>query len=177
MRIISALLLHHALAFSLGGVAQQPPPALPAITPPNHFHFAGDWECDGTFKNGKVHRARFALNSILDGRWLEMTEQDVQPATGYSAKYLIGYDPQHKRLIEFDANTFGAAVYYSEQGWSDTHLTMTSPPSHESNTGYAADRFVYSIIGQDRFTVDWQISKTAVLDWIQSDHLACKRRS
>jgi hypothetical protein len=34
----------------------------------------------------------------------------VEPATGYVAKYLIGYDTEHKKLVEFDANNFGAAL-------------------------------------------------------------------
>jgi hypothetical protein len=101
----------------------------------------------------------------------------LQPATGYSAKYLIAYDTQRKRLVEFDANTFGAATYASEDGWQNHVLTMTSPISQEVGVSYAANRFLYSITGQDTFTVDWQISKTAVLNWTQSDHLACRRRT
>jgi len=104
------------------------------------------------------------------------TEQDIQPATGYLAKYLIGYDPQQKHLVEFDANNFGAAVYSSEQGWQDHVLTKTSPVSEDVKAPYAANRFLYSSTGPDAFTVDWQISKAAALNWTPADHLACKRR-
>jgi len=54
---------------------------------------------------------------------------------------------------------------------------MVSPVSQDPAASYAANRFLYSVTGPDTFTVDWQISKTAALDWIQSDHLACKRRT
>jgi hypothetical protein len=101
----------------------------------------------------------------------------VQPATGYLAKYLIGYDAQQKRLVEFDANNFGAATYSSEEGWRDGRLTMVSPVTQDPTASYVANRFLYSISGPDTFTVDWQISRTAALEWIQSDHLACKRRT
>ncbi|MFY9746319.1 MAG: hypothetical protein WA891_13890 [Acidobacteriaceae bacterium] len=114
---------------------------------------------------------------ILDGKWIELSEQDVAPATGYTAKYLIGYDAQQKRLVEFDANNFGAATYSSEAGWRDGTLTMVSPVVQDPTAAYVANRFLYSITGPDTFTVDWQISKTAALDWIPSDHLACKRRT
>ncbi len=127
--------------------------------PPDGFQFAGTWDCEGAFRNAKVHKATFTGTTILGGKWLELTEQDIQPATGYLAKYLIGYDPQQKHLVEFDANNFGAAVYSSEQGWQDHVLTKTSPVSEDVKAPYAANRFLYSSTGPDAFTVDWQISK------------------
>jgi hypothetical protein len=102
--------------------------------------------------------------------------QDVEPATGYLAKYLIGYDSQQKHLVEFDANNFGAATYTSAEGWQNHVLTMTSPISADAKAPYAANRFLYSVTGANAFTVDWQISKTAILSWTAADHLACKQR-
>jgi hypothetical protein len=145
--------------------------------PPGNFQFTGTWDCEGTFGNKTVHKSVFTGSSILGGKWLELTEQDTQPATGYLAKYLIGYDPQEKHLVEFDANNFGAAVYSSDLGWQANVLTMTSPISQDAKAKYVANRFLYSVTGQDTFTVDWQISRTANLQWQQADHLACKRRA
>ncbi len=143
--------------------------------PEGGFRFNGTWDCEGAFRNAKPHKSIFTGTTILHSKWLELTEQDVQPATGYVAKYLIGYDAQQKSLVEFDANNFGAATYASHEGWQNRVLTMTSPISQDTKASYAANRFMYSITGPDTFTVDWQISKTAVLDWVQGDHLACKR--
>jgi hypothetical protein len=56
---------------------------------------AGTWSCQGAFNNKKT-----------------------EPASGYVAKYFIGYDPRQKQLVEFDANTFEAGVYASETGSS-----------------------------------------------------------
>jgi hypothetical protein len=144
---------------------------------PEGFQFVGAWDCEGTFRNTKVHKAVFTGTLILGGKWLELTEQDVEPVTGYLAKYLIGYDPRQKRLVEFDANNFGAATYTSEDGWQNHVLTMTSPISDDPKAPYAGDRFLYSITGLNTFSVDWQISKTATLNWTQADHLTCKRRA
>jgi len=104
----------------------QTSPALLAV-PAGNFHFNGTWDCTGSFRGGKTHRATFTGTTILGGKWLELTEQDIEPATGYLAKYLIGYDSQQKRLVEFDANNFGAAIYSSIDGWKNDVLTMTSP--------------------------------------------------
>ena len=144
--------------------------------PPDGFQFTGSWNCEGNFGKGKIHKSAFTGAVILGGKWVELTEQDIEPATGYLAKYLIGYDPQQKRIVEFDANNFGAAVYSSEEGWQDHVLTMTSPVSQDTQAPYAANRFLYSITGKDEFTVNWQISKSANLAWVPGDHLVCKRK-
>ena len=146
------------------------------VMPPGGFRFTGTWDCAGMFRNAKVHKSTFTGVTTLADKWLQLTEQDVEPATGYIAEYLIGYDPQQERLVEFDANNFGAATYSSDTGWQSDSLTMTSPVSQDRKGTYAANRFLYSIKGQNTFTVDWQISKTAALDWVQADHLACQRR-
>lgn len=149
----------------------------PSPLPPQDFQFAGTWDCEGSFRNAQVHKSTFTGAIVVGGKWLQLTEQDVQPATGYIAEYLIGYDAEQKRLVEFDANNFSAATYSSEEGWKGGVLTMTSPVSRNEKAPYAANRFVYSIAGGDSFTVDWQISKTQALDWVGADHLACRRRA
>jgi hypothetical protein len=175
MQVIgSALFLLCSLAFTATLPAQEKP--LVAI-PADGFQFTGTWDCEGAFGNGKVHKSIFTGAVILDGKWLELTEKDVQPATGYLAKYLIGYDSQQKHLVEFDANNFGASTYVSEDGWQNSVLTLTSSISQDAKTPYVANRFLYSVTGQDTFTMAWQVSKTAALNWVQADHLACKRRA
>ena len=144
---------------------------------PDGFQFTGSWDCQGNFGNGKIHRSAFTGSVILGGKWIELSEQDIEPATGYLARYLIGYDPQQKRIIEFDANNFGAATYASKEGWQDHVLTMTSPLSQDTQAPYAANRFLYSITGKDEFTVDWQITKTGNSAWTPGDHLVCKRKA
>lgn len=118
----------------------------------------------------------YAGTTILGGKWLELSEADLEPSTNYVAKYLIGYDPQQKRLVEFDANSFGAAIYTSEDGWQNHTLTMTSAISQDAKAPYVANRFVFTATGKDTFTVDWKISKRTPLEWITSDHLACNRQ-
>ena len=143
---------------------------------PEGLDFRGNWICAGAFGNGKVHRSTFAGTAVIDGKWLELSETDVEPATGYVAKYLIGYDGQQKRLVEFDANNFGAATYSSNDGWLNNVLTMTSPITTQDSS-YAANRFLYTVEDANTFTVDWQISKTANLKWLPSDHLVCHREA
>ena len=155
----------------VGAQASQPLSPLP----PDGFTFAGTWDCVGAMHETRVHKATFTGAVVIGGKWLELSEQDVEPATGYIAKYLIGYDSQQKRLVEFDANNFGAAVFTSAEGWQDRVLTMTSSVDQTGQGAFAANRFVYTIVAADAFTVDWQVSKTAALNWTPSDHLRCQR--
>ena len=163
------------LSILLASTASAPTSPPPSVLLPNNFQFTGTWACDGTFRSNKLHKAAFTAAIILNNTWLELTERDLEPTTGYQAKYLIGYDAQAKHFIEFDANNFGAATYTSAQGWQNNVLTMTSPISQDQQAPYAANRFLYTLTAQDTFTVDWQISRTASAAWITADHLACKR--
>ena len=149
----------------------QPASALP----PAPFSFSGQWQCQGTFRAGKPHEATFTGSVVVGGKWIELTETDTLPSTGYTAKYLIGVDPEHRRLVEYDANNFAAATYTSTDGWQGQVLTMTSESSQNAQAPYAVNRFVYSIAGQDAFHVDWQIRKAAEGQWTTADHLACRR--
>lgn len=142
---------------------------------PDGFQFSGAWDCEGAMGNGRVHKSAFHGAVILDGTWLELTERDIEPATGYVAKYLIGFDSQTGGLVEFDANNFSAATYTSGDGWMNHTLMMTSPVSDDPKAPYSANRFVYTIASATTFTVDWQISRDRGLTWKAGDHLACQR--
>jgi hypothetical protein len=175
------LLLIFCVCISLTPAWCQEAKTLSAI-PPNGFQFQGAWDCTGAMGNGTKHRSTYTGSLILGGKWLELTEQDIEPATGYLAKYLIGYDAEQKRLVEFDANNFGAAVYSSADGWQNGVLTMTSSDSSDAKASYQANRFVFSVAGPDvagpdAFNVDWQIRRASPSTWVTSDHLACRRAS
>jgi hypothetical protein len=176
MRICREFLIVLFLCACVESAFAQEPKPLSAV-PPGSFQFHGSWTCTGSFGNGKTHRSTFTGSVILDGKWLELNEKDVEPATGYLAKYLIGYDAEQKRLVEFDANNFGAATYSSVEGWKDGVLTMTSPVVSDPGAPYAANRFIYSVVAKDSFTVDWQVSKSQALNWVSGDHLVCIRAS
>jgi len=167
--VLSALLVAMCV---MPALAQDAKPL--AAPPVGGFQFQGSWDCAGAFANGKTHRSSFTGNVILAGKWLELTEQDIEPATGYVAEYLIGYDGQQKRLVEFDANNFGAATYSSTDGWVNGVLTMTSEVNEDPKAPYAANRFVYSTTAPDTFTVDWQIRKSSASNWMNADHLVCR---
>jgi hypothetical protein len=157
------------------GAAQQVQTGPASAFPSGGFTFAGDWKCQGTFRGGKPHESTFTGKTVVGDNWIELSEVDTLPATGYVAKYLIGVDAEHHQLVEFDANNFGAATYSSRDGWVGNGLTMTSSVSDNPSASYAMNRFTYTVAGANSFTIDWQISKTAEPKWTTADHLECKR--
>ena len=68
--------------------------------PAGDFHFSGNWSCEGTFRGGKPHKASFTASTILNGKWLQLTEQDIEPKTGYVAEYLLGSDLLKRSRLE-----------------------------------------------------------------------------
>jgi hypothetical protein len=174
--ILYSCVLLAGCALSIFPVSAQDRNALNPF-PADGFQFTGTWSCEGELGNNKVHKSIYTGAVILGGKWLELTEQDIEPATGYQAKYLIGYNPLQKQLVEFDANNFGAAVYSNDSGWQKEVLVMTSPISRDAGATYVANRFVYTITAKNSFTVDWQISRTSDLKWVPADHLSCERKS
>ena len=164
---VNVLGFYLVMAMRFGAWAQgnQAVPALPVV-PANGFSFVGTWSCEGTFRGGQRHQSTFTGEMILDGKWLEIREEDHVPSTGYKAKYLIGYNGMQKALVELDANTFGSATYTSGKGWQGNVLTMTSAMLSAGQASYAADRFLYTVTAGNTFTVDWQVSKTEALEWI-----------
>jgi hypothetical protein len=177
MRLFRGMILT-LLSFTAAGVmalAPQEQGAKPLSAIPSGFHFEGSWNCAGAFANGKTHRSNMTGKIVVGDKWLELTEQDTEPAIGYIAKYLIGYDAEQKQIVEFDANNFSAATYSSAEGWNSGVLTLTSSISSDSKAPYAANRFAFSIGNSDTFTMDWQISKSAQFNWVPADHLVCKR--
>lgn len=170
MPITALIFCALALFFTTGDDSSKKP-----ISPfPTGFSFAGSWKCNGTFRQGKPHRATFLGSAVVGGKWLALTEVDVEPETGYKATYLIGYDATEHRLVEFDANTFGAAIYRSSQGWQAGALIMQSGESASPARPYVADRFVYSVTLTSGFAVEWQINRQHGSPWITADHLSCE---
>ena len=169
-----SLLLLAALIPTAGPAQTSPPPVTIAALPAG-FSFDGAWTCEGTFRNGKAHRAAYDGSVAIGGKWLQLRERDVEPATGYLATYLIGYDAQAHGLVEFDANNFSAAVYRSATGWQSGALTLVSAVNTDAKAPYAQDRFTYTAHESGQFTVDWQVQRAADQPWVTADHLTCKR--
>lgn len=138
------------------------------LSAPSDFSFAGNWDCEGKFGNGRAHRALYHGEVSADDKWIELSERDTEPK-GYVGRYELGKDPAADKLIFLDINTAGYAVFESP-GWQDKTLVVTSTEVHYAHPS-PKNRFLYTVIDKLHFDVEWQYQKDA--GWISSDLLHC----
>ena len=142
----------------------------PSMTPPSGFTFVGNWTCDGSFvRSGKTHRSTFYGEQVMDGKWLKLTETDVEPK-GYVGNYLVRYNADKRQMEEVDVNNAGYAVY-SGPGWQQNELVLTG--TDVVSYKVPQNRFVYQVQSPDAFIFAWEVKSDAA--WLRADELKCRR--
>lgn len=155
-----------------GALAAGPPHGVSAEAE----RLAGSWQCSGHFHSGRVHRSTYTGSVILGGTWLQLAETDIEPTTGYTALYLLGFDAQRRRDVMFDASNAGAATYASAEGWHAGVLTLSSDDAGEG-APYRFNRFVYRLLEPSGFSVTWQVRRTPGAEWLTGDELTCRGKA
>lgn len=139
---------------------------------PAGFSFVGRWSCAGAFGNGQTHRSMYEGVIGLGGRWLALSETDLQPS-GYVATYLIGMAGDGVHILDFDVNNAGSARYESP-GWDGSSLTLSSVGTEGYAKPAPENRFVYTVVSNNHFEVTWQVKGPS--GWLAGgDHLVCDR--
>ncbi len=139
------------------------------LTPPASFRFEGDWQCSGRFpRSGKTHRSSYHGAANADGRWIVLTETDIEPK-GYVGIYELGADAGGTKLIFLDVNSAGYAIFDSP-GWQGQTLTVTSTEVHYAKV-FPQNRFIYTVKDAQHFDVEWQVEKDNA--WASGDSLHC----
>lgn len=137
---------------------------------PAGFSFGGNWTCDGSFvRAGKSHRSTFYGEQVMDGKWIKLTETDVEPK-GYAGSYWIRYNADKSQMEEVDVNSSGYAIY-TGPGWQGNKLVLTSTDAVSYKV--PQNRFVYEVQGPDAFIFAWEVSKDGAA-WSRADELKCR---
>jgi hypothetical protein len=155
-----------ALTVSLGYALRQPSP----LDPPDGFSFAGYWQCSGSFPgSGALHRSVYHGEPSADGKWLDLTETDVEPK-GYVGRYELGTDAGHDNLVFINMNSSGYGIFDSP-GWDGHMLTVTSTEVLRYSSAAPKNRFLYTVNDPQHFDVEWQYQKAGA--WASGDLLHC----
>jgi hypothetical protein len=159
-----------SLTVSLGQAYRQPP----LLEPPDGFSFEGYWQCSGSFAaTGRQHVSIYHGESSADGKWLDLTETDIEPK-GYVGRYELGTDAGHDKLVFIDMNSAGYAIFDSP-GWDGHTLTVTSiDVPHDSSTA-PKHRFLYTVHDPQHFDVEWQVQKAGT--WSPGDVQHCSAKT
>ncbi len=117
-------LLAMTLTVPLGHGLRQPV----SLDPPAGFSFAGYWQCSGSVAgSGREHRSVYHGESSADGKWVDLTETDIEPK-GYVGRYELGTSPSHDKLVFIDMNSTGYGIFDSP-GWDGLGREPPMPPS------------------------------------------------
>jgi hypothetical protein len=159
-------ILAMSLTVYLGHGLRQPP----LLEPPDGFSFAGYWQCSGIFPgSGREHRSVYHGESSPDGKWLDLTETDLEPK-GYVGRYELGTDAGHDKLVFIDMNSSGYAIFDSP-GWDGSKLTVTSTDVLRYSSAAPKNRFLYTVNDPQHFDVEWQYQKAGA--WASGDVMHC----
>ncbi|HEY3988968.1 MAG TPA: hypothetical protein VGM02_06700 [Acidobacteriaceae bacterium] len=159
-------LLAMSLTVSLGQAFCQPV----TLTPPSGFSFAGYWQCSGSFEgSGRQHRSVYHGESSADGKWVDLTETDIEPK-GYVGRYELGTDATRDKLVFIDMNSSGYAIFDSP-GWDGRTLTVTSTDVLRYASAAPKNRFLYTVQDPQHFDVEWQYQKAG--GWASGDLQHC----
>jgi hypothetical protein len=154
------------LTVSLGQALRQPSP----LEPPDGFSFAGYWQCFGSFPaSGRLHRSIYHGESSADGKWVDLTETDIEPK-GYVGRYELGTDAGHDKLVFINMNSAGYGIFESP-GWDGQTLTVTSTEVLRYSSAAPKNRFLYTVNDPQHFSVEWQYQKAD--GWVSGDLLHC----
>jgi hypothetical protein len=138
--------------------------------PPDGFSFAGYWQCSGSFvDSGRNHRSVYHGESSADGKWVDLTETDIEPK-GYVGRYELGMDASQDKLVFINMNSSGYGVFDSP-GWDGHTLTVTSTDVLHYSSAAPKNRFLYTVRDPQHFDVEWQIQKSGA--WAAGDVQHC----
>ena len=141
-----------------------------SLIPPSGFSFAGYWQCSGNFPaNGRHHRSIYHGEASADGKWLDLTETDIEPK-GYVGRYQLGADAGKDKLVFIDTNSAGYAIFESP-GWDGHTLIVTSTEVLHYSSASPKNRFLYTVHDPAHFDVEWQYEKSGA--WTSGDLLHC----
>jgi hypothetical protein len=141
-----------------------------SLKPPPGFSFAGYWQCSGSYPgNGRQHRSIYHGEPSADGKWVDLTETDIEPK-GYVGRYELGTDAGQDKLVFIDMNSSGYAIFESP-GWNGRTLTVTSTDVLRYSSAAPKNRFLYTVNDPQHFDVERQYQKSGA--WASDDMLHC----
>jgi hypothetical protein len=134
-------------------------------------NWVGQWHCDGKFiKSGKPISSTLRFSSALQGRWIEMQQDDLPPNRFHAIEYW-GYDDK--------AKTFTATVF---DNFNETSRVFEANPisngvltwSRDVAGGpISAEQFLFEN-ADGKLKITYQVMKDG--SWAVGDVLTCTRQ-
>jgi hypothetical protein len=138
--------------------------------------FAGDWNGNGEFANGKKIEAEVNFAPDLDRQWLVYRHTDRPPR--YKALGMWGFENTSKRFIMVINDNFGGARRFSGEGWINGKVAFEKVADYPLPVNAAPpptrERFTFERQDADTFKMTYEISQDGK-NWHLGDYLIFKR--
>jgi hypothetical protein len=131
----------------------------------------GEWHCDGKFiKSGAPISSMIRLSSALQGRWIEMQQDDLPPNRFHAVEFW-GYDEDARRFTAtvFDNFSQSSRVFEGKainNGVLTWNRNVTSGPSK-------AEQFIFEN-ADNKLKITYQVMRDN--SWAIGDVLTCVQR-
>ena len=162
------------LLFVLAGGARAQ--SSPAKLQPNLDQLSGwvgEWHCDGKFvKTGKAISSSIGFAPTLEGRWIEV-HQDDEPPNAYHAVQLWSYDDKESRFVATIFDNFSATPRTFDGVFSNG--TPTWKRSIDRAAPISAEQFVFETKGS-KLAITYQVIRKGESAWSGGDVLDCSRK-
>lgn len=130
----------------------------------------GQWRCEGKFiKSGKPISSTLRLSSALQGRWIEMQQDDLPPNRFHALEYW-GYDEKAGKFTATVFDNFNATSRVFEakpitNGMLTWNRDITGGPA-------SAEQFLFDN-ADSKLKITYQVMKDG--SWAVGDVLTCSR--
>lgn len=168
-------LFNCVLLLTCYAAAQQAPPASPQKLQSKLDQLSGwigTWHCDGKFvKSGAAISSTMQFSPALEGRWIEMHQDDLPPNRFHAIEFW-GYDDKQSKFTATVFDNFNQTPRQFEGMISNGTLTFTRTILGDSPV--SAEQFIFES-SNGKLKVTYQVMRKGNDSWAIGDVLTCAR--
>ena len=133
----------------------------------------GLWHCDGKFvKTGKPISSSIVFSPTLEGRWIEVHQDDEPPNRFHSVQFW-SHDDKDSRFVGTLFDNFSTTPRNFDGVFSDGKLTWKR--SIGGSSPNVAEQFVFETKGS-KLAITYQVMRNGESSWGGGDVLECSRK-
>ncbi len=135
-------------------------------------YLPGDWHCVGAFASGKRTAGNVTFHEVLNGAWLEQSQDDEPPGT-YHSVALWGPEGIGGVVAYIADGRGGMRHFVANGGWSSNRIVLQRDSIAPS--GFS-ERFTYARESEDILKITYEITRDSAATWRMGDTLSCARQ-
>lgn len=132
----------------------------------------GEWHCDGKFiKSGAAISSTIQFSPSLEGRWIEMHQDDLPPNRFHAIEFW-GYDEKQSKFIANAFDNFNQTPREFDGAFNGGTLTLTRDIAGDAPV--SREQFLFENVNS-KLKVTYQLMRKGSESWAIGDVLNCAR--